>query len=70
MKTLTMQFITKTGSKVSMNVTKVKDDINTLKIKTLMDFIKSKGIFTFNGGTIIALDDAEITESNTNKVQF
>ena len=63
MKSLVMKFITETGSKVSINVPKVKENLDETKVKEVMNLIKEKAVFTFKGGDIIALDSAQITET-------
>ena len=68
MKTLVMKFITETGTKVSLNVPKVKDDVDTTKVKAFMELVKEKAIFTFKGGNIISLDSASLTETTTTEI--
>ena len=68
MKTLVMKFITETGTKVSINVPKVKDTVNDTKIKEFMELVKEKAVFTFKGGDIIAIDSASLTETTTTDI--
>ena len=68
MKTLVMKFITETGTKVSINVPKVKDTVDDTKIKEFMELIKEKAVFTFKGGDIIAIDSASLTETTTTDI--
>lgn len=68
MKSLVMKFITETGSKVSINVPKVKENLDETKVKEVMNLIKEKAVFTFKGGDIIALDSAQITETTTTEI--
>ena len=63
-----MKFITETGSKVSINVPKVKENLDETKVKEVMNLIKEKAVFTFKGGDIIALDSAQITETTTTEI--
>lgn len=68
MKTLVMKFITETGTKVSINVPKVKDTVDDTKIKEFMELVKEKAVFTFKGGDIIAIDSASLTETTTTDI--
>ena len=68
MKTLVMKFITETGTKVSINVPKVKDTVDDTKIKEFMELVKEKSVFTFKGGDIIAIDSASLTETTTTDI--
>lgn len=68
MKSLVMKFITETGTKVSVNVPKIKEDLDETKVKDMMNLIKEKSVFTFKGGDIIALDSAQITETTTTEI--
>ncbi|MBU5315175.1 DUF2922 domain-containing protein [Clostridium bornimense] len=68
MKTLVMKFVTETGTKVSINVPKVKDTVDDTKIKEFMELVKEKAVFTFKGGDIIAIDSASLTETTTTDI--
>ena len=68
MKTLVMKFITETGTKVSINVPKVKDTVDDTKIKEFMELVKEKAVFTFKGGDIISIDSASLTETTTTDI--
>ena len=68
MKTLVMKFVTETGTKVSINVPKVKDTVDDTKIKEFMELVKEKAVFTFKGGNIIAIDSANLTETTTTDI--
>lgn len=68
MKTLVMKFITETGTKVSINVPKVKDTVDDTKVKEFMELVKEKAVFTFKGGDIIAIDSASLTETTTTDI--
>ncbi|WP_294358684.1 DUF2922 domain-containing protein [uncultured Clostridium sp.] len=70
MKSLVMKFITETGSKVSITIPKVKDDLDDTKVKAFMELVKEKGVFTFKGGDIISLDSAQIVETKTFKIEL
>ena len=66
MKTLVMKFITETGTKVSLNVTNVKDTVDDTKIKAFMDLVKEKAVFTFKGGDIISIDKCIVDTTYSN----
>lgn len=68
MKTLVMKFVTETGTKVSINVPNVDDTVDDTKIKTFMELVKEKAVFTFKGGNIIAIDSANLTETTTTNI--
>ncbi|CDM69219.1 hypothetical protein CM240_2061 [Clostridium bornimense] len=68
MKTLVMKFITETGTKVSLNVSNVKDTVDDTKVKEFMELVKEKAVFTFKGGDIIAIDSASLTETTTTDI--
>lgn len=70
MKSLVMKFITETGSKVSINVPKVKENLDETKVKAFMELVKEKGVFTFKGGDVISLDSAQIVETKTFEIEL
>ena len=55
MKTLVMKFVTETGTKVSINVPKVKDTVDDTKIKEFMELVKEKAVFITKSYHIIPL---------------
>lgn len=59
-KSLQMVFKNAAGKNVTITVQNVKDDITQTQIKSLMDVITSKNIFTSQGGDIVSSASASI----------
>ena len=59
-KTLEMVFQNKAGKNVTMNITAVKDGVTADEVKTLMQLIITKNIFTSSGGDLTAVASASL----------
>lgn len=66
MLTLTMVFLNEQGNKVSLNISPVKDTVTAAEVKTLMDTIISKNIFTSTGGDLKTKHSAYTTAKTQN----
>ncbi len=67
-KTLIMKFITDKGTKASLRLSGIKEEIKDSEISTLMDLIISKNIFNINGAFLKLKDGAQIEERNVENI--
>lgn len=63
-KSLNMVFLNGAGAKVQINVTNVNEEVTEAQIKSLMDTIVSKNIFTTKGGDLKAKQSAAIVQKS------
>ncbi|MDW8802217.1 DUF2922 domain-containing protein [Clostridium sp. A1-XYC3] len=68
-KTLVMNFLNEEGKKTAIRVSNVREDVTDLEVKTAMDLIISKNIFTSTGGDLKVKDSAEIVDKSTTDLQ-
>lgn len=68
-KTLVMNFLNEEGKKTAIRVNSVREDVTDLEVKTAMDLIISKNIFTSTGGDLKVKDSAEIVDKSTTDLQ-
>jgi hypothetical protein len=64
-KTLAMSFLNEGGKKISIRVNNVRDDITEVEVKTAMDVIIAKNVFTSTGGDLKTKDSAELIDKNS-----
>ncbi|CEH34391.1 DUF2922 domain-containing protein [Romboutsia lituseburensis] len=64
-KKLVMNFKTVLGKKVALSVDNPREDLNESEIKTAMENILAKNIFTSNGDDLVAFVDAKVVETGT-----
>lgn len=62
--TLSMAFLTETGTKASLSISGVKSTITEAEVNTLMDTIISKDVFQTNAGAFVKKSDAKLTAKN------
>ena len=67
-KTLDMTFLNETGSKASISLPCVKDDITQAEVSAAMDTIIAKNIFSTTGGDLKVKNSAQITERNVTEL--
>jgi hypothetical protein len=61
---LVMTFLNREGSKTSITVPAVKDDVTDAEVATAMDAIIVKNIFFSAGGDLLTKHSAQLTEKN------
>lgn len=64
-KTLIMVFQNDLGKNVSISIPDVRDDITEQEVKTTMQTILAKNIFTSNGGDLVGIMSAQIVNKDT-----
>lgn len=64
-KTLIMVFQNDAGKNVSISIPDVRDNITEQEVKTTMQTILSKNIFTSNGGDLVGIMSAQIVNKDT-----
>ncbi|WP_032123152.1 DUF2922 domain-containing protein [Clostridium amazonitimonense] len=69
-KILVMNFISKEGTKSSVKVEHVREDLMREDVVELMDNIISKGLITSKGGQLMFKDSAEIIERGSSKIDL
>lgn len=69
-KTLQMTFQNKAGKHVSINISKVKDNISEDQIKKLMKLIVAKNIFDSKGGEIVSSVSAKVISKDTQEIKI
>jgi hypothetical protein len=68
-KTLVMTFLNSSGSKASISLPGVRDNVTQEEISTAMDVIIAKNIFQSSGGDLITRQAAQITEKNVTTLE-
>lgn len=68
-RSLVMNFLTAEGKKTSIRVSNVKDDLTAQEVKTAMETIVAKNIFTSKNGDLQSVDSAHIVESSTTELE-
>lgn len=64
-KTLIMVFQNDAGKNVSISIPDVRDNITEQEVKTTMQTILTKNIFTSNGGDLVGIMSAQIVNKDT-----
>lgn len=68
-KTLELIFVNALGDKVTLRVADARDDIQEAEVRTVMDTIVTKDVFTSTGGSLVRVAGArlvtrDVTELN------
>jgi hypothetical protein len=63
-RSLVMTFINQQGSRATVTLPAVRDDLTELEVSATMDTIVAENIFESAGGDLIAKHSAQITERN------
>ena len=66
---LTMTFLTEEGKKTSIRVSNVKENLTDQEVKTAMETIIAKNIFTSKSGDLKSIDSAHVEESSTTEIE-
>ena len=61
-KTLLMTFINEEGTKTSISISGIRDDLTEGEVSAAMDVIVAKNVFQTTGGNLTAKYSAQITE--------
>ena len=64
-KTLVMNFLNEGGKKVAIRVSNAKDSVTEVEVKTAMDVIIVKNLFTSTGGDLKVKDSAQLVDTNS-----
>jgi hypothetical protein len=67
-KTLTMTFLNEIGSRASISLPAVKDDLTAAEVSTAMDVVIAKDIFNSTGGNLITKHSAQITDRTVSEL--
>lgn len=59
-KTLELIFVNAAGDKVTLRITDPRDDIQETEVRTVMDQIVAKDIFTSTGGSLVGVAGARL----------
>lgn len=68
-KSLIMNFLTEEGKKASVRISNVKQDITDLEVKTAMETIIAKNIFTTKNGDLKAIDSAHVQDTSVEELE-
>ncbi|PRR85667.1 DUF2922 domain-containing protein [Clostridium luticellarii] len=68
-KSLIMNFLTEEGKKSSVRISNVKEDITDLEVKTAMETIIAKNIFTTKNGDLKAIDSAHVQDTSVEELE-
>lgn len=68
-KSLVMNFLTEEGKKTSVRISNVKEDITDLEVKTAMETIIAKNIFTTKNGDLKAIDSAHVQDTSVEELE-
>lgn len=61
-KSLVMGFINEAGTKATIRLDEIRENITEAEIETVMDLIIGKNILKSTGGDLVARDSAQIVE--------
>jgi hypothetical protein len=67
--TLVMTFLNQEGTRASITLPGIRDDVTELEVSAAMDFIISKNIFASSGGDLVAKHSAQATERNVTALE-
>lgn len=67
-KTLQMVFLNNSGKNVSINISGVREDVTDAEIKTVMETIILKNIFTSTGGDLMSIMSASLVSKDTEQL--
>ncbi|MTI80548.1 MAG: DUF2922 domain-containing protein [Firmicutes bacterium] len=66
--TLQMRFTNENGGRVTVSVPDPRTDLTGTEVKTAMDNIVAKNVFTSKGGNLVAVDSARIVSRDVTEV--
>jgi hypothetical protein len=68
-KNLVMTFLNQAGSRASITLPNVHDDVTELEVSAAMDAVIAKNIFTTTGGDLVTKHSAQITERTVTELE-
>lgn len=69
-KTLELIFVNAAGSKVTLRVTEPREDLQAAEVKTVMDEIVAKDIFTSTGGSLVGVAGARMVSRDVAELEL
>lgn len=69
-KSLIMTFLNEQNKKVNISIDDPREDVTEAEIKTVMDDILAKNIFTSTGGDIVTVDAAKIVTTSVTEFEY
>lgn len=69
-RTLELIFVNATGGKVTIRVTDPKDDLTKAEVKTAMEQIVAKDIFSSPGGSLVGVAGARIVSRDVSELEL
>jgi hypothetical protein len=67
-KSLVMTFLNEEGSRASITLPAVRDNVTELEVAAVMDAIIARNIFTSSGGDLVTKHAAQVTEKNVTEL--
>jgi hypothetical protein len=68
-KSLVMTFLNQEGSRTSITLPAVKDNITEAEVELAMDAVIAKNVFFTSGGSLVTRHSAQITERNVTALE-
>jgi hypothetical protein len=68
-KSLVMTFLNEEGSRASITLPGVRDDVSELEVSAAMDSIIGSNIFESSGGDLVTKHSAQIAERNVTTLE-
>ncbi len=65
---LSISFITSNGSKASLSIADVRENVTKEEIERLMNLIIEKGYFETKNGSLVAINAVKIVKNEENKL--
>jgi hypothetical protein len=67
-KTLMMTFLNEEGSRASISLPAVRDDVTAEEVSATMDLIIARNVFESSGGNLVTKHSAQVTERNVTEI--
>jgi hypothetical protein len=68
-KSLVMTFLNEEGSRASITLPAVRDNVTEMEVSAVMDAIIARNIFASSGGDLVTKHSAQITERNVTALE-
>ncbi|ABO51586.1 conserved hypothetical protein [Desulforamulus reducens MI-1] len=69
-KTLELTFVNATGGKVTLRVVDPKENLTEAEVKTVMDQVVAKDVFTSSGGSLVGVASARIVSRDVAEIDL
>ncbi len=66
--TLEMTFVNQAGNKVTLRVANPREDITDTEVRTAMDTVIAKNVFTSSGGDLVSVAGARIVSREVTEI--